>query len=61
MSRSDGPDARIRALLDASEIDGACELELRIETRFRRERIEGGAHIPLGECNGDAIYHPRGE
>jgi transcriptional regulator with XRE-family HTH domain len=59
--RVDEPDARTRLALDEDEINGEADLDLRIETRFRRERIEGGAHIPLGECNGDAIYHQGGE
>ena len=59
--RFDEPDSKIRAFLDADEIEHDAEIDLEIETRFRLERIEGGAHISLGECNGDAIYHPRGE
>ena len=50
------PDSRTRLAIDADEIDGTSDLDLRIEERFRRERIEGGAHLPLGECNEDAIY-----
>lgn len=45
-------------VLDAQEINRAADLELQIETRFRRERIEGGAHLSLGECDGEPLLHP---
>ena len=57
------PEASIRLCLiaEAREVREASELDLRIKERFQRERIEGGLYVPLGECNGTTIYHPRGE
>jgi len=58
--RFDAPEMSVRSYFDASAND-ASDLDLRIEERFLRERIEGGLYVPLGTCNGIAIYHPRGE
>ena len=58
--RFNAPDARILPFPDREKPDEPTSSDIRIESRLLEDRIRGGAYIPLGECNGKALYHPRG-